>query len=216
MVEIAAAMPLLPRLTQQPGMIHSSIMNPKPNTKDSIIEAAIQVLASRPSASLSEVAESAGVKRVTLHRLVGTREELLKEIAIQSLEEMDQACTHAAEGAKTAIAALRAIVAALVPVGDRCHFLWSQDWVWEEPRVAKKIAKQNMELFALLNLAKAEGSISPDIPNAWISAAIDAVVFAALTTSRAGDIAVNDSAALAVRTLFNGIETNSGKRSGKK
>lgn len=189
-------------------MIHLRIMTKKPqNTKDSLIEAAIQVLASRPSASLSEIAECAGVKRVTLHRLVGTREELLKEIAVRSLEEMDQACNAAAQGSQTAIAALRAIVAALVPVGDRCHFLWTQDWLWEEPKVAKKIAKQTKELFALIDLAKAEGSIASDIPNVWINSAIDAIVFTSLSASRSGDIAVNDAASLAVRTLFNGIET---------
>lgn len=168
-------------------------------------------MASRPSASLSEIAEAAGVKRVTLHRLVGTRDELLKEIAVRSLDEMDKACTIAAKGTKTAIAALRAIVAALVPVGDRCHFLWSQDSVWDEPRVAKKVAKQNKELFALFDLAKAEGSIPSDLPNAWINSAIEAVVYAALTSARSGDIAVNDAAKLAVRTLFDGMEAKARK-----
>ena len=175
-------------------------------TKDSLLSAAIEVLSARPTATLAEIAEAAGVRRVTLHRLLGTRDELLREIAIRSLAEMDEACRTAVENAESAIVALRASVEALVPVGDRCHFLWTQAKVWEEPSVAEKLARQNAELAALIDEAKAEGSIATDIPNAWIIAAIEAVVFAALTTARAGDVAVNDAGKLAARTLFAGLE----------
>lgn len=182
---------------------------PSNATKDSLIEAAIQVLASRPSASLAEIAKAAGVTRVTLHRLIGTREELLKEIATRSLAEMDEACLRAAEGAESAIAALRAMVEALVPVGDRCHFLWNLTDVWQEAGVARETARQDRELFELIDQAKAEGSIAPDIPNAWISASLEAIVYTALSAARAGDIAVNDAGKLAARTLLSGIETKS-------
>lgn len=176
-------------------------------TRDSLIEAAIQVFAKRPAASLSDVAEAAGVRRVTLHRLIGSRDELLKEIAVRSLAEMDEACRQAVEGATSAMAALKSCVEALVPVGDRCHFLWSQNDVWEEPEVANELARQDSELRALIEEAKAEGSIALDIPTAWIVAAIEAIVFAALQTAQAGDIAVNDAGKLAASTLFAGIES---------
>jgi len=143
----------------------------QPTTKDSLIEAAIRVLTANPAASLSDIAAEAGVKRVTLHRLLGTREELLQEIAIRSLAEMDNACQHAARDAKTSMEALRLSVEALVPVGDRCHFLWSLSDVWEEPEVAQEIARQNAELAELIDDAKSEGSVDSDIPNAWIMAA---------------------------------------------
>ena len=183
-------------------------MSSKPaNTRDALIDAAIRVFATRPAASLSDVAAAAGVRRMTLHRLIGSREELLKEIAIRSLAEMDEACRLAVENAESASDALRACVEALVPVGDRCHFLWSQAEIWEEASVAKEVARQNRELVALIDEAKSEGSISNVIPNAWITAAIEACVFAALQTARAGDIAVNDAGKLAARTLFEGIET---------
>ncbi|MEL7500608.1 MAG: TetR/AcrR family transcriptional regulator [Planctomycetota bacterium] len=182
------------------------------NTKDLLIEAAIEVLASEPSASLSEIAEAAGVKRMTLHRLIGTRDELLKEIAIRSLHEMDAACNEATQGAKTAIAALRACVEALVPLGDRCHFLWSLTEIWEEPSVAKETARQDQELSDLIDVAKAEGSIAADIPNAWIVASIEALVFAAFQTSRSGSIDAKDAGKLATRTLFAGIEARPNRK----
>lgn len=187
----------------------------KETTKDSLIEAAIRVLAAKSTATLADIAQAAGVKRVTLHRLLGTRDDLLKEIAIRSLAEMDEACRKATENAKSAIEALRASVEALVPVGDRCHFLWTQTEVWEEPGVADEVARQHQELAELIEGAKAEGSIQADIPNAWVIAAMESVVFAALTTARAGDIAVNDAGKLAVRTLFAGLEKHPAAKSGR-
>lgn len=183
--------------------------SPENATKNALIEAAIAELAANPAASLSEIANAAGVKRVTLHRLIGTRDDLLRDIAIRSMAEMETACDEAAKSAPTAIAALRAIVEALVPVGDRCHFLWHLSGVWEEQSVAKESARQDQEMFALIDLAKKEGSIPSDIPNAWILASIISVVYTALRTARAGDIAVNDAGKLAVRTLFDGIEAKS-------
>ena len=179
---------------------------PKNTTKETIIEAAIEALAANPAISLAQIADSAGVKRVTLHRLVGTRDDLLQEIAIRSMAEMDEVCSEAAKGATTAIAALKAIVEALVPVGDRCHFLWNLTDVWEEPNVAKEAARQDQEMIALIDLAKAEGSISAEFPTPWILASMMSVVYTALHTARAGDIAVNEAGQLAVRTLFDGFE----------
>ena len=203
-----------PALTVADQMIHLCIMSAKvETTRDSLVEAAIRVLSARPAATLSDIARAAGVKRVTLHRLLGTRDELLKEIAIRSLAEMDEACRNAAQNTKSALEALRASVAALVPVGDRCHFLWAQAEVWEEPTVAKEVARQHEELSQLIDGAKAEGSIQSDLPNSWVIAAIEAIVFAALTTARAGDIAVNDAGKLAVTTLFAGIERRPSRRS---
>ena len=89
--------------------------------------------------------------------------------------------------------------------------------MWEEPGLAKEIARQNAELSQLIDDAKTEGSIAPDIPNAWVIAAIESIVFTALITARAGDIAVNDAGKLAVRTLFQGIECQPhGKRERKR
>lgn len=199
-------------------MIHLCIMPAQPDTtKQLLVEAAIRVLTLNPSASLSDVAAEAGVKRVTLHRLIGTRDDLLKEILARSLAEMDAACELATQNSKTYLEALKACVLALVPVGDRFHFLWTQADVWEEPSLAEDIARQNAELGQLIDDAKSEGAIEPDIPTKWIIAAIESIVFTALSTARAGDIAVNDAGKLAVRTLFQGIEKQSvGKRRRKK
>lgn len=193
-------------------MIHLCIM---PNSKQMLIDAAVLVLSRDPSAALSTIAEKAGVQRVTLHRHFGSREALIREVALFSLNEMDSASKKAAKGAKSYTDALRKIVAALVPIGDRFHFLWNQKEVWEDRALKKRAQKDDKELIRLIEKSKKEGGIDAEVPNAWILASIEAVVFMALNAVQSGAIAPNDAPELAVRTLFNGIGGTKKKKGSK-
>ena len=190
-------------------MIHLCIM---PDSKQMLIDAAVKLLARNPGAPLAEIAEAAGVKRVTLHRHFGNRETLLREVALFCLEEMDRAGSASAKGSESYTEALKAITAALVPVGDRFRFLWNQrnSEIWQDRKLKKRLAKEDKELAGLIEKAKKEGGIDTSIPTAWIVSSIDAIVFAASESIRAGSIAANDAPYLAVRTLFRGI--SSGKK----
>ncbi len=174
-------------------------------TKDKLLEAAVRVLNAQPRASLADIAEAAGVKRVTLHRVIGTREELLRDVALRALEQMDEACLNAVKGKRKAIEQLKAIVGALVPCADSCHFLWKNPDIWQEPEIAREIERHNTVLCELVDRAKQEGDILSLIPNSWIIASLDAVLYAAASTAKAGNIASNDASTLAVQTLFGGI-----------
>lgn len=188
-------------------MIHISIMSISLNntTKDKLLEAAVRVLNNQPRASLADIAEAAGVKRVTLHRVIGTREELLRDVALRALDQMDEASYAAIKGKRKAFEQLKAIVGALVPYADSCHFLWKNPDVWDDPEIAREIKRHDKELCDLIDRAKEEGDILSFIPNSWIIASLDAVLYAAASTSQAGNIATNDASALAIQTLFGGI-----------
>jgi AcrR family transcriptional regulator len=178
-----------------------------PNSKQLLIDAAVELLARNPGAPLAEIAEAAGVKRVTLHRHFGNRESLLREVALTCLDEMDRAGKLAAKGSKSYTEALKAIVAALVPVGDRFHFLWNQQnhELWKDRKLKKRLLKEDKELSGLVEKAKKEGSIDSSIPTAWVISSIDAIIFAASESIISGAIAANDASELAIRTLFQGM-----------
>lgn len=181
-------------------------MNSK--TKEQLIDVAIDLFAKRPNATMVELAKTAGVTRMTINRLFGTREELTKEIAFHCIAVTDQACTDAIESVEKAIDKLRAIILALVPYADKYHFLWHHSNVWEEESVASEFARHSKDLSMLIDEAKDDGDIVASIPNAWIIAVLDSTLYAAIRASSAGDIAVNDAAMLVERTLFDGIRGN--------
>ena len=176
---------------------------PSNPTRDRLIEAAITQLAANPKATLAQIAAAAGVKRVTLHRLLGSRKSLLQIIAVQALRDMDQACQRAAANEITATGALKAIVAALVPLADRVHFLWDEAQAWSG--LQAETDRHNAELAVVIDAAKAEGGISKAIPSSWILASIDATLFTALTAVRNGEVSRAQAADLATATLFGGI-----------
>ena len=62
-------------------------------------------------------------------------------------------------GARSYGEALHPCVLALVPVGDRFHFLWTQSELWEDATVAKEVARHDAELSQLIDDAKSEGTI---------------------------------------------------------
>ena len=67
----------------------------RPDTSAAIIEAAFEVFSANPSASLSVVADRAGVGRATLHRYFPGRRELMRALAKLAIEELDMAVEKA-------------------------------------------------------------------------------------------------------------------------
>ena len=84
----------------------------RPTSRDAIIEAAFDVFARDPRASLAAVAARAGVGRATLHRYFANRDDLVRALALIAIEEMDEAAETASENAASTSAALRRILMA--------------------------------------------------------------------------------------------------------
>ena len=94
-----------------------------------LMEAGIEVLSQNIDASLSDIAATAGVGRATLYRHFETREELILALGKESLDQTDQACAHIIENGIAGREAIEAIFCAVLPLGNRFHFLllmWQQ------------------------------------------------------------------------------------------
>ena len=63
-------------------------------SRAAIVEAGITALADNPEASLSAIADAAGVSRATLHRYFPDRQALIDTISLQAIQETD-AAVHA-------------------------------------------------------------------------------------------------------------------------
>ena len=75
--------------------------------RQAIAEAGFELLSRNPGASLSEIAEHAGVGRATLHRHFASREALLIALAHQAIAEMDHAAEVACHDAPSHTDALK-------------------------------------------------------------------------------------------------------------
>ena len=171
--------------------------------RQAILDAAIATFARDPRASLSDVASRAGVGRASLHRYFPSRADLLAAASVQCMDEIDAACAEALSDAHSARDRLSRMLKAVVPLGDRYHFL-----VWETVDDAGLRRRHEEELRWIARLAddlKSQGVVGADMPRNWVTANIDAQVWLAWSAVAAGNVAPAHAADLALRTLLEGL-----------
>ena len=175
----------------------------RPPMRQAILDAAIDTLARNPSASLSEISSRAGVGRASLHRHFPSRADLIAAASAQCMDEIDAATSAALADAQTARERLSRMLEAVVPLGDRYHFLVSE--AVDDESVRKRYAEELDWLGHLVDELKAEGVIAAAVPRSWAVANIDAQVWLAWSEVAAGNLAPAHAADLALRTLLEGL-----------
>ncbi len=171
--------------------------------RQAILDAAIDTLARDPGASLSEIASRAGAGRASLHRHFPSRADLIAAASAQCMDEIDAATSAALADAQTAQQRLSRMLEAVVPLGDRYHFLVSE--AVDDESVRKRYAEELDWLGHLVDELKADGVIAADVPRSWAVANIDAQVWLAWSEVAAGSLAPAHAADLALRTLLKGL-----------
>ena len=177
----------------------------RPSTKDALIEAAFELLGKDSTTSLANIAARAGVGRATLHRHFPTRETLIQTMALRAIKELDAAADDAYDDAPNYTQALKKVIEALVPLGDRYRFLWREP-LENDPKIAKELERQKRETLELVEDAQKEGAFDPAIPSTWIVQAYDHVLMAAWESVNAGETTSAQAVELAWRTLMTGLK----------
>ena len=175
----------------------------RPSTRQAVLDAAIDTLAHNPGASLTEIASRAGVGRASLHRHFPSRGDLIAAASQQCMDEIDAATAEALEDAPTARERLSRMLEAVVPLGDRYHFLMSE--AVEDEGVRKRYADELAWLAQLVDDLRAEGVIAAEVPRSWAVVNIDAQIWIAWSEVAAGRLAPAHAADLALRTLLEGL-----------
>ncbi len=176
------------------------------STKDEILKGAAAVLAKNPGATFAELAEKIGIGRATLYRYFAKRDDLIKALALFSLQEIDEAVRPLLQQAMPSHDLLYAIIEVLIPIGERFHFLSTDEFdVWTDAEVKQVYERQDKELGQLIEFMKQEGKFRLDIPTAWIVAVFDNLIYTAWVSIQDGDIAPNQAPSLVYETLMKGF-----------
>ena len=180
----------------------------KPSSNEAIIEAAFQLFNEKPGASLTDVAQRAGVGRATLHRHFKSRDTLMVALARTAQDELNEAVETAVAGATTHSEGLKLSLAAIIPLANRQWFL-AHEPVDADPEVANAYKADLEELEAEIDAAKEEGTFSKDVPTKWIVQAYENLTYSAWALVRDGEATPNQAADLAWRTLTEGLKGTS-------
>ncbi len=146
-------------------------------SKLALMNAGFAVLSRNPGASLTEVAEVAGVGRATLHRYFSSRAELFSALTQYAMHELDEAVSAATVDAQSYGDALRLVMGAVIPLAHRHMFLAQEEL--QDPDLAEALERQSKDLRAMIDAAKDEGTLRHDQPTEWIAQAYDHLIYAA-------------------------------------
>ncbi|MEH0624201.1 helix-turn-helix domain-containing protein [Streptomyces stelliscabiei] len=172
-----------------------------------ILEAAERVLADDAGASMEQIAEAAGLTRITVHRRFANRQALLEALAVSAKQQLLDAIGEARPDSAPALVALYRVTANVLRVKSTWRFTLSHTTSHTETAAAlwAEIDRYTVEL---LTRAKREGILAPDADLDWTRQVYYALLSEAL--DRPGtdqDPAAQDHdalAALVIDTLLHG------------
>jgi len=173
-------------------------------TKVALFEAACLLFANGDNPSIAEISSKADISRATFHRHFSTREDFLNAMAEWALSSLEKTASNAAHSAKTFEDAFWFMVSALIPMGDRYHFLIRESHTLQKPKIQKRLQKQNKEMHSLISHLQSIGVFNPELTPVWINTVTDALIYSAWEQVQAGDLAPNAAGPLVQRTLLNG------------
>ncbi|MFI1352693.1 TetR/AcrR family transcriptional regulator [Streptomyces sp. NPDC020898] len=172
-----------------------------------ILEAAERVLAQDAGASMEQIAEAAGLTRITVHRRFANRQALLEALAVSAKQQLVDAIEEARPDAAPALVALFRVTANVLRVKNTWRFTLSHSTphttaaaaLWEE------IDTRTVEL---MDRAQREGLLAPDTDLDWTRQVYYALLSEALDRPGADkDPTAQDPDALAtlvIDTLLHG------------
>jgi AcrR family transcriptional regulator len=168
-----------------------------------IIEQAAHVLAEGRGRTMQEIADISGVGRTTLYRHFRTREDLIRAIKLQALEDARAAMAASRPDEGSAEDALRRVIAGIVRVGDRYRVL-IEEGMSEETDMHKD-ADLVETFFRLVERGQREGAFTTAMSPQWILTAVGSLIMAAIQQVQAGELARNHAATMVADTLLGGI-----------
>jgi AcrR family transcriptional regulator len=177
-------------------------------SKPSLLQIATEVLVADPTASLEDVAKAVGIGRTTLHKLYPTRHALLVALARDALDLLEGLYQEADfdVSAEEAPAALRRLVTALIPLGPRLEFLLRERSLDTEPDLVARVEALDEPVRALVRRAQHVGVFDAGLPDEWVVASLNALVYAAWELIAVGRLAAVAAPELMMRTFLGGIQ----------
>lgn len=169
-----------------------------------LLEAAAEVLAAAPHASLAEVATRARLGRATLYRHFDNRDALIAAIRAEVLARAATALADADLAQCDTREGLRRAAAALVPLGLRFRILLAEG-ADTDPEFLAARDRTLAPLAALLERGRAAGEVAATPSTAWLAMALAGLLMTAVRAAAAGVVDPVDAGELVAAAFLDGF-----------
>jgi AcrR family transcriptional regulator len=168
-----------------------------------ILDAAIDLLAERPTASMADVARAAGLVRATVYGHFPTRVDLLDAITRRALAAARTALDEARLDEGPPAEAVHRLAAAAWSVGTR--YLIVTEATLRTLGVARYRARNAVvraDVRALVERGTAAGAFRADVSAAWAAQVFESLLFGTWFAVAAGELPADDAAGELARTFL--------------
>lgn len=180
--------------------------NAKEARLHAILDAATELLVEKPTASLTDIANYAGIGIATLHRYIESREQLMLQLGFRAVQVVNDTMNEIPVDEEKLESYIPKLIEALIPLGDKIYFLahecsvnYSSELLTAEDQLKEPIRQTIIQL-------QNQGYLRQDMSSEWMLNVLYSLLFTMWQQVQEGNIAKNSAALLIVETLFNGIK----------
>jgi len=170
---------------------------------EAILDAALEVLAERPDASVGDIAEAAGLVRATVYAHFPNREALVRALFARLMQRAGEAIDASRPDEGSAAEALDRLSCvswrAVSTVGEAREAIERTLGVHELHRMREGLAERHRRL---VERGQASGEFRDDLPAAWLAEVFVSLMGAVSTAVREGKISAEDAPQHLRRTIF--------------
>jgi AcrR family transcriptional regulator len=172
----------------------------------SILDAALEALASDPDASMAEIARRAGVVRATIYMHFPTREALLDAVQEHATGQVADAIREAEPARGEPEEALERVIRATWKQLSQFHGILTLNM---SRLSAKELRRRHLpmttQFIPLLERGQAENVFRSDVSPEWLIAVVRAIVHVASAELQAGRLSPTDVERTMVTTALNAV-----------
>jgi AcrR family transcriptional regulator len=166
------------------------------------LDAALLALTDDPKASMIDIAQRAGVGRVTVYGHFSSRDELIETALARSIHR-SEAELASVDLSGDAIEALERLVRHSWRIVDRFHrVLGAVEQTLSNSEILEHHEQPMARVRALLVRGQAEGSIRSDLDPDWLTTCFTSILHGAAGELRAGRLSEADADGVVVRTVL--------------
>ncbi|BBI34177.1 TetR/AcrR family transcriptional regulator [Cohnella abietis] len=173
-----------------------------------ILDAATELLALKPTATMQEIADAAHIGIATLHRYFDSRDTMMLELAFRAIHLVEEALEGLEVDEVEVEKSLTAILEALIPLGNKMYFLWTDASLYGHPEVTAAETKIQAPILGAIIAWQSKGKLRSDMNSEWVINVIYSLLFTTWQSVHAGNMAKNDAAQILVKTLLYGFATH--------
>jgi TetR/AcrR family transcriptional regulator, mexCD-oprJ operon repressor len=172
--------------------------------RDHVLRSAAALLTRRSTATMDEVAKSAGISRATLHRHFAGRDALVRALESLGIEECEKALDAARLDEGPASDAVRRLVREFEPAAGLLAFLYTENQLFEGEEQHDGWARIDARISALFRRGQRSGEFRIDLTPVWLTEALFGLLASAVWLLQSGKGAPKDFHHMTVELLLGG------------